>query len=460
MKQPFILLTILIVMVVACRCGGKATSLSEPPAPATQASGPAGRCGDGVCSGPENAAYCPADCAAPTETPSLPTPTRAASKPQASRPAGHCGDGECDAYERQNPQVCPQDCEALPTTEPASTVTAAAPPTPTSAPAQTPSSPPAPSPTQTPLPPPTPTSTPASVPDLRVSALGFSPNHLFTGTPFHVLAQLHNDGTQTLSGVTVRVEDHLSQPQASCSNMNMVNTLHETTVNLDAGQLLPVDYSVQIDDAWEHLICVKVDPDDAIAESDESNNAQGQSVIVGTLTTISLDEANSGSVRHDGGANFTLYDQAQPGDGPNDKRVKGFLSWDLSPITPGAQILSASVTWGTQCFRGGDVGDCTGNRDPFPTLGNLEVWAHHYDTLDIGDFKFTGMFPGTQLFTYTGQLTGSEDVTEAVADAFAAGHPFQIYVLFQNHSDNNGIGNGLIFPEGTGPNMLEVVHIP
>jgi len=299
------------------------------------------------------------------------------------------------------------------------------------------------------------------VPDLRISALSFSPAHLFTGTPFHVLAQLHNDGTQALSGVTVRVEDHFPHPQASCLDMNMVNILHETTVDLNAGQSLPVDYSVQIDDAWEHLICVKVDPDDAIAESDESNNAQGQTVIVGALTTTSLDAANSGSVRHDGGASFTQYDQAQPGDGPNDKQVKGFLSWDLSSIPAGAQILSASITWGTRCFRGGDVGDCTGNRDPFPTLGNLEVWAHYYDTLDIGDFKFTGMYPGTLLFTYNAQPPGSEDVTHAVADAFAAGHPsFQIYVLFEYNTDNNGLGNGLIFPEGTGPNMLEVVHIP
>jgi hypothetical protein len=141
--------------------------------------------------------------------------------------------------------------------------------------------------------------------------------------------------------------------------------------------------------------------------------------------------------------------------------VKGFLSWDLSSSIPGgAQIISASIVWGTQCFKGGDVGDCTGNRDPFPTLGNLEVWAHYYDTLDIGDFKFTGMHPGTLLFTYTAQPTGSVVVTDAVIDAHAAGHPFQIYAQFQNHSDNNGIGNGLVFPEGSGPNMLEVVYIP
>lgn len=457
MKRLLISPTILIVMAIACSFGGKATPISEPPAPATQISGPAGRCGDGVCNGPENAAYCPADCAVPIETPSLPTPTQATPKPKASSPAGRCEDGVCDAYEQQNPQVCPQDCGASPTTEPTSTK-APAPSTPTSVPAQTPSPPPAPSPTQTSLPAPTPTPTPASMPDLRISALGFSPNVLISGTPFHALAQLHNDGTQALSGVAVRVEGH--PVSSSCSDMTTVHLLQETTVNLDAGQSLPADLSAQINATDEHLVCVKIDPDNAIAESDESNNALGQSVYVGILISIPLDDANTGSVRHDGGTNFTQYAQALPGDGPNDRRVKGFLSWDLSPIQPGAQILSASIVWGTQCFRGGDVGDCTSNRDPFPTLGNLEMWAHYYDTLDIGDFKFTGMYPGTLLFTYTAQPTGSVVVTDAVADAFATGHAFQIYAIFEKNSDSNGIGNGLVFPEGSGPNILEVVYLP
>ena len=133
MKRPPIFLVILIVTVIACRCGEEVTLPGQSSTPTTQAGGPTGRCGDGVCSGPENAVYCPADCAVPTETLSPPTPAQTATKPKANQPAGRCGDGVCDAYEQQNPQVCPQDCEALLTTEPASTVTAALPPTPTPA---------------------------------------------------------------------------------------------------------------------------------------------------------------------------------------------------------------------------------------------------------------------------------------------------------------------------------------
>jgi hypothetical protein len=300
------------------------------------------------------------------------------------------------------------------------------------------------------------TAPPTTPPDLRVSAVGFGSSVLVAGVPFDVLATLDNDGAQPLSAVTVRVEDHFSHAHASCSNMDMVTTLHETTVDLPVGQS-PIALSVQIDDAWEHIICVKVDPDDAIAESDESNNAAGQTVLVGNLSAISLDGANSGSVRADGDTN---YANAQPGDGPNDQRVKGFLSWDLAPIPAGSEILSASVGWGTQCFRGGDNGDCTGQRDPFPGLGNLEVWAYYYETIDAGDFIFTGWDPGTLIATYTSQPTDSLVVTEAVADAHADGRPFQVYALFENDTDNNGIGNGVVFPEGGGPNTLTVVHMP
>ena len=117
MKRLCISLTTLLLLSLACNFGGVAKFAATPtsvPAP-TQPSGPRGHCGDGVCDGPENAGNCPADCPAavpetPTEAPSLPTPTRPAPEPQASPPADRCGDGICDEHERNNPQLCPQDC--------------------------------------------------------------------------------------------------------------------------------------------------------------------------------------------------------------------------------------------------------------------------------------------------------------------------------------------------------------
>ncbi len=317
-------------------------------------------------------------------------------------------------------------------------------------------------PTQTPTAEPTdtPTGTPTSTPlppDLYVTDLAFGPDVLVKNAPIHILATLHNDGAEALSNVMVRVENHFSHPLASCDNMDMVDVMYETTVDLDAGALLPVDFSVQIDTAWEHLICVKVDPDNAVGESDEGNNAQGQAILVGTLTSIPLDEANTGSIREDGYAN---YPNAQPGDASNNRRVHGFLSWDLSPISTGAYVLHAHVTWGTHCFHGGSAGSCGEAPHLFPALGILWVRAYYYGTLDVGDFAAAGLSGGTLLTSYTAQPAGSFDVTDAVADALATGHPFQVYSLFEYGTDSNGTADGVRFLEGGGANTLTVVHMP
>jgi hypothetical protein len=340
---------------------------------------------------------------------------------------------------------------ASPTGTPPATASTATPQPPLSTPT-------APTPTSTPAAPSPTATSPHPLPDLRLSTIGISPTPLISGDSFTVLAQVHLDGSQDLSGIKMQVTGRPAG--SSCSDNTGVHLLQETTVNLSAGQSQAVTLSGQINAPDEHLVCVQIDPHNTIAEADESNNSQGQPVQVGKLATFSLDAANSGAIRHDGGASFTQFPNAQAGDGPNDRQVKGFLSWDTTLIPTGAEILSADIIWGTQCFEGGDIGDCTGNRDPFPSLGHLEMWSRHFDTLDIGDFKAVGMFPGTLLFTYTAQPTGSVVVTDAVADACANAQPFQVYAIFGHHSNNNGLGNGVVFPEGSGPNTLEVVYLP
>jgi hypothetical protein len=73
-KRLALCTSILILSVLACNFGGVAKFAAIPtsaPAP-TQPGGPVGRCGDGVCDGPENAQNCPRDCAETTATP-IPT---------------------------------------------------------------------------------------------------------------------------------------------------------------------------------------------------------------------------------------------------------------------------------------------------------------------------------------------------------------------------------------------------
>jgi len=192
------------------------------------------------------------------------------------------------------------------------------------------------------------------------------------------------------------------------------------------------------------------------------NTPPAQNTPLPTLTpapseshvTIQLDAGNSGS---------SNYTQARPGDDPADSRVVGYLSWDLSAIPTGAQIVSAEIVWGTQCFEGGDIGDCTGSRNPFPALGNpnlgyLELKHYHYGSLANPPAVMLDPSLITPFQVYSSQPAGSLDVTDKVADDFADGDPFQLRITFENSTDNNGIGNGIVFVEGSGPNRLEVMY--
>jgi hypothetical protein len=218
-----------------------------------------------------------------------------------------------------------------------------------------------------------------------------------------------------------------------------------------------VDYTIEIDTAWEHLVCVKIDPEGTITETNEANNYQGQAILVGTLTTVPLDGSNSGSIRADG---YTDYPNPQPGDASDGQRVHGFLSWNLSTIPAGAHVIHAHVTWNTQCYHGDDIGSCSGDRDPFPDLGRLWVRAYYYEILDSSDFAAAGLSGGTVLTKYAAQPTENLDVTDAVGDALSAEHPFQIYTFFEYDTNSDGFADGLRFEEGSGKNMLTIVHMP
>jgi len=172
---------------------------------------------------------------------------------------------------------------------------------------------------------------------------------------------------------------------------------------------------------------------------------------------IQLDADNSGS-GGSGGAG-----QAQAGDDASDSRVIAYLSWDLSAIPAGAEIVSAKIHWGTQCFRGGDVGDCTGTRNPFPALGNdrlgyLDILHYYYGDLSNPPAAMLNPSLFTPFHVYSSQPAGTLDVTDQVADDLADGTDFQLRITFENSTYDPGIGNGIIFVEGTGPNKLEVVY--
>jgi hypothetical protein len=175
--------------------------------------------------------------------------------------------------------------------------------------------------------------------------------------------------------------------------------------------------------------------------------------------TIPLDAVNS----HSGNA----YNQARPGDDPNDQAVAGYLSWDIQSYIPaGAEIVSAEIVWATQCFRGGDYGDCTGTRNPFPVaflnedrLGYLEIQHYYHGTVANPATVLLDPSLVSPFEVYVSQPTGALDVTDKVSDDFGDGDPFQLRITFQNTTYDSGIGNGITFVEvGTGPNRLEVTY--
>jgi hypothetical protein len=181
------------------------------------------------------------------------------------------------------------------------------------------------------------------------------------------------------------------------------------------------------------------------------------SIPTETTIFIQLDAGNSGSSGSSGAG------QAQAGDDASDQRVIAYLSWGLSSIPAGAEIVSAKVHWSTQCFRGGDVGDCTGTCRPFQwkamdRLGDLEI--RHYAYGDLSNPPAVMLDPSliTPFQVYSSQPTGTLDVTGQVADDFAGSKDLQLRITFENATYDPGIGNGIIFVEGTGPNKLEVVY--
>jgi hypothetical protein len=176
-----------------------------------------------------------------------------------------------------------------------------------------------------------------------------------------------------------------------------------------------------------------------------------------TTIFIQLDADNSGSGGSSGAGAATA------GDDPSDTRVIAYLSWNLSSIPAGAEVVSAKIHWGTQCFRGGDHGDCTGTRNPFPALGNdrlgyLEI--RHYSYGDMSNPPAAMLNPSlvSPFQVYSSQPTGTLDVTDQVTDDLSSGDDFQLRITFENATYDGGIGNGIVFVEGTGPNKLEVVY--
>jgi hypothetical protein len=121
-RRWYAIIAAVLVLLAVLACGplggGKTPEATEAPPtpPLIETPVAKGRCGDGVCDEAEraNPALCPQDCAAPPggeETPEVtetPPPAETPIGPGPGDGKGRCGDGVCDGPE--NTQNCPQDC--------------------------------------------------------------------------------------------------------------------------------------------------------------------------------------------------------------------------------------------------------------------------------------------------------------------------------------------------------------
>ncbi|MBN1177727.1 MAG: hypothetical protein JXD18_00835, partial [Anaerolineae bacterium] len=164
-----------------------------------------------------------------------------------------------------------------------------------------------------------------------------------------------------------------------------------------------------------------------------------------TITVQSL-PAEDGIVRGvTSGVSVSLDGNIRAGDGTQNQRNEGFLSFDISGIPQGARIESAVLDLSGHSIEG----------TPFVQLGLLRVYFIEYASLGTEDYVAGNPTGSVTQSARPTQLLPTSAVQRSV-DAGAA--RFQVRMQFEGISDNDGEIDGLIFPEG-GP-ALTITYTP
>ena len=132
----------------------------------------------------------------------------------------------------------------------------------------------------------------------------------------------------------------------------------------------------------EDIILVSADCEDQVAEKEESNNDYQISYSCGVKLVLPTLSAEDGFLLQD---NLTVYSSPQVGDSANNKASRAFLSFDISSIPPGSNIVSAEL----------DLSNITQVHEPdFDSLGFFEIYFYEYggfSDLDSSDFNAPGI---------------------------------------------------------------------
>lgn len=142
----------------------------------------------------------------------------------------------------------------------------------------------------------------------------------------------------------------------------------------------------------EDIILVTADCEEQVTEKEESNNDYQTSYSCGVKLVLPTLSAEDAFLLQD---NLTVYSSPQVGDNANNKATRAFLSFDISSIPPGANIVSAEL----------DLSNITQVHEPeFDSLGFFEIYFYEYNgfsDLDSSDFDALGILvKGGRISTY------------------------------------------------------------
>jgi hypothetical protein len=198
----------------------------------------------------------------------------------------------------------------------------------------------------------------------------------------------------------------------------------------------------------EDIILLTADCEEQVVEKEESNNDYQTSYSCGVKLVLPTLSAEDGFLLQD---NLTVYSSPQVGDNANNKATRAFLSFDISSIPPGANIVSAEL----------DLSNITQVHEPnFDSLGFFEIYFYEYNgfsDLDSSDFNAPGILvKGGRISTYPldpwyVDVTQSWDgvntepyfqnLVNAVKDRCQFKLQFSIFTDMDSSADVFGLGN-------------------
>ncbi len=284
-----------------------------------------------------------------------------------------------------------------------------------------------------------------ALPDLVIGEVSVWAPQPASPRTVQVIVNVRNAGQAGSGAFLVVWYPHAASAEVGCS---------EDVSGLPVGSSIAVDCTYTYANHGEMHWRAAVDPQGEVAETDDANNeARGRIQIAqqgGTAQTVTLQSlpAEDGYVRGmTSGETVDLYGAVRVGDGTQNHAQQGFFSFDITGIPAGATIQQAVLDLSGHNVDGSPFG--------VPGLGRFGVYAVSYSQLGT-ELYVPGLPPGS-IVVLSGP-PGTINVANLLQSYIGNRSRFQVRAQFEAITDNDGVGDALVFPEG-GPS-LTVTYVP